>query len=234
MRGPYMEYRDSLAVDLTKWEYQAPDTLKEIAYHRLEEKIVLLEFSPGVVVTEKDLADSIGLGRTPVREAIQQLAMAGLLTVLPRRGIKVSDLDACSVLRLLEVNRGLDALVARSAAMRATAEQRLEFSRLAEDFDDIADRNDIAGQIRVDGEFNNLCMLAMGNEHANKMRRLLQPMLRRFWFAHIKNAGDTRMPSRMHGQAARAVAEGNEDKAVDAFTRIIDYDRSFVQSIIYR
>ena len=160
--------------------------------------------------------------------------MAGLLTVLPRRGIKVSDLDACSVLRLLEVNRGLDALVARSAAMRATAEHRLEFSRLAEEFDDIADRNDIAGQIRVDGEFNNLCMLAMGNEHANKMRRLLQPMLRRFWFAHIKNAGDTRMPSRMHGQAARAVAEGNEDKAVDAFTRIIDYDRSFVQSIIYK
>ena len=153
-----MEYRDSLAVDLTKWEHQAPDTQKEIAYHRLEEKIVLLEFSPGVVVTEKDLADSIGLGRTPVREAIQQLAMAGLLTVLPRRGIKVSDLDACSVLRLLEVNRGLDALVARSAAMRATAEQRLEFSRLAEEFDDIADRNDIAGQIRVDGEFNNLCI----------------------------------------------------------------------------
>ena len=229
-----MEYRDSLAVDRTKWEYQTPDTQKEIAYHRLEEKIVLLEFSPGVVVTEKDLAESIGLGRTPVREAIQQLAMAGLLTVLPRRGIKVSDLDACSVLRLLEVNRGLDALVARTAAMRATAEQRLEFSRLAEEFDDIADRNDIAGQIRVDGEFNNLCMLAMGNEHANKMRRLLQPMLRRFWFAHIKNAGDTRMPSRMHGQAARAVAEGNEDKAVDAFTRIIDYDRSFVQSIIYK
>ena len=64
-----MEYRDSLAVDLTKWEYQAPDTQKEIAYHRLEEKIVLLEFSPGVVVTEKDLAESIGLGRTPVREA---------------------------------------------------------------------------------------------------------------------------------------------------------------------
>ena len=229
-----MEYRDSLAVDRTKWEYQAPDTQKEIAYHRLEEKIVLLEFSPGAVVTEKELAESIGLGRTPVREAIQQLAMAGLLTVLPRRGIKVSDLDACSVLRLLEVNRGLDALVARSSAMRATAEQRLEFSRLAEEFDDIADRNDIAGQIRVDGEFNNLCMLAMGNEHANKMRRLLQPMLRRFWFAHIKKAGDTRMPSRMHGQAARAVAEGNEDKAVDAFTRIIDYDRSFVQSIIYK
>ena len=54
-----MEYRDSLAVDLTKWEYQAPDTQKEIAYHRLEEKIVLLVFSPGVVVTEKYLADSI-------------------------------------------------------------------------------------------------------------------------------------------------------------------------------
>jgi DNA-binding GntR family transcriptional regulator len=176
-----MELRHSLAIDLSKCEYQAPDSQTEIAYHQLEEKIVLLEFSPGLIVTEKDFSESIGFGRTPVREAIQRLAMAGLLNVLPRRGIKVSDLDACSVLRLLEVNRGLDDLVARSSAVRATNEQRLEFSRLAEEFDDIAERNDVVAQVRLDSDFNNLCMLAMGNEHANKMCRLLQPIMRRFW-----------------------------------------------------
>ena len=229
-----MNYRDALAVDLKEIEFQAPDSQKEIAYHRLEEKIVLLEFSPGAVVTEKDFSDSIGLGRTPVREAIQRLAMAGLLIVLPRRGIKISDLDACSVLRLLEVNRGLDALVARSAAVRATAEQRLEFSRLAEEFDDAAVRNDSVTQVRLDSEFNNLCMLAMGNEHANKMCRLLQPILRRYWFAHNQDISDTRSASRLHGQAARAVAAGDEEKAATAFMRIIDFNGSFVRSVVYK
>ena len=229
-----MELRHSLAIDLTKCEYQAPDSQTEIAYHQLEEKIVLLEFSPGLIVTEKDFSESIGFGRTTVREAIQRLAMAGLLNVLPRRGIKVSDLDACSVLRLLEVNRGLDDLVARSSAVRATDEQRLEFSRLAEEFDDIAERNDVVAQVRLDSDFNNLCMLAMGNEHANKMCRLLQPIMRRFWFAHTRMVGDTRLMSRMHGQAARLVAEGDEDKAAKAFTRIVDSNRSFVQSVIYK
>ena len=229
-----MELRHSLAIDLSKCEYQAPDSQTEIAYHQLEEKIVLLEFSPGLIVTETDFSESIGFGRTPVREAIQRLAMAGLLNVLPRRGIKVSDLDACSVLRLLEVNRGLDDLVARSSAVRATNEQRLEFSRLAEEFDDIAERNDVVAQVRLDSDFNNLCMLAMGNEHANKMCRLLQPIMRRFWFAHTRMVGDTRLISRMHGQAARSVAEGDEDKAAKAFTRIVDSNRSFVQSVIYK
>lgn len=229
-----MELRHSLAIDLSKCEYQAPDSQTEIAYHQLEEKIVLLEFSPGLIVTEKDFSESIGFGRTPVREAIQRLAMAGLLNVLPRRGIKVSDLDACSVLRLLEVNRGLDDLVARSSAVRATNEQRLEFSRLAEEFDDIAEKNDVVAQVRLDSDFNNLCMLAMGNEHANKMCRLLQPIMRRFWFAHTRMVGDTRLISRMHGQAARSVAEGDEDKAAKAFTRIVDSNRSFVQSVIYK
>ena len=128
-----MDFYRSIALDLELSKPQATDSLKELAYHRLEDKIVRLEFKPGIFVTERELADSIGIGRTPVREAIQHLATAGLLSVLPRRGIKVSEVDALSVLRLLEVSRSLDIAVARAAASRATFAQKHEFSRLAEE-----------------------------------------------------------------------------------------------------
>ena len=228
-----MDFRELLVADLAELEPQAPDSLKEIAYHRLEEKIVRLEFAPGSVVTEKELADSIGIGRTPVREAIQRLAMAGLLLVLPRRGVRISDVDSGVVLRLVEVSRGLDSAVALGAAERATPQQRLEFTRVAAEFEAAAARRDPIAIIRLDSEFNNLCMSAMNNEHATKLCRLLQPLARRFWYCHRERAGDIWLGPRLHAQAARAVAEGEPDKAAAAFSRINDYLERFVRATIY-
>lgn len=228
-----MDFLELLVADLTELEPQAPDSLKEIAYHRLEEKIVRLEFAPGSVVTEKDLAESIGIGRTPVREAIQRLAMAGLLEVLPRRGIRVSQVDADGVLRLLDVSRGVDNALARGAAVRATPEQRLEFTRVAAEFEAAAARRDPIAIVRLDSEFNNLCTSAMDNEHATKVCRLFTPVTRRFWFHHRARAGDISLGPRLHAQAARALAEGDPDKACAAFARINDFMESFVKETMY-
>ena len=227
-----MDFYKSIALDLEILEPQATDSLKELAYHSLEDKIVRLEFRPGTFVTEKELAESIGIGRTPVREAIQHLATAGLLCVLPRRGIKVSEVDALSVLRLLEVSRSLDIAVARAAAIRASSTQRHEFSRLAEEFDSVSASNDSVAQIRLDSEFNNLCMLAMGNEHARKMCRLIQPLTRRFWFAHHGLSSDIGLAPRLHSEAAKAIAEGDADQASATFTRINNWFETFVYSTI--
>jgi DNA-binding GntR family transcriptional regulator len=228
-----MDFQELLIADLAELEPQAPDSLKEIAYHRLEEKLVFLEVAPGSVVTEKDLAESIGIGRTPVREAIQRLAMAGLLEVLPRRGIRVSELDSGAVLRMLEVGRGLDDAVARGAAVRAIPQQRKELQRVAEEFEAASARGDPIGLLRSDSEFNSLCISAMNNEHATKMVQLLHPLSRRFWFSRHGRGGDTKLGPRLHAQAARAVADGDPDKAAAAFRRINDYLESFIKASMY-
>jgi DNA-binding GntR family transcriptional regulator len=228
-----MDFQELLMADLTDLEQQAPDSLKEIAYHRLEEQLVRLEFAPGSVVTEKALSDAIGIGRTPVREAIQRLAMAGLLVVLPRRGIRVSDVDSGAVLRMLEVGRGLDEAVARGAAVRATPLQRKEFLRVAAEIEAAAARRDPIGCLRSDSEFNNLCIAAMDNEHATKMCQLLHPLSRRFWFSHHGKSGEIKLGPRLHAQAANAVAEGDPDKAAAAFRRINDYLESFIRANMY-
>ena len=69
---------------------QAVLSLAEQAYHSLEEKLVTLELSPGTQVSEGQLIDLTGFGRTPVREAIQRLAQQELFTVLPRKGLVVT------------------------------------------------------------------------------------------------------------------------------------------------
>ena len=88
-----------------------------------------LRLKPGEFVSEYALADSLRIGRTPIREALQQLAREGLVTILPRKGILVSETDPRKQLLVLEVRRELERLLCRLGAQRATEEQRAGSAR---------------------------------------------------------------------------------------------------------
>src|SRR3979409_1663866 len=107
-------------------------TLTDRAYRELEEMIVTLQLSPGTVLSEQALAVRLKIGRTPIREALQRLARDGLVVIMPRRGIMVSEINLRLQLRLLEVRRELERLMASLAAERATADERREFAAIAE------------------------------------------------------------------------------------------------------
>ena len=74
-----------------------------------------LELTPGSAVSEAMLSARLGIGRTPIREALQRLARERLVRILPRRGVIVSEIDVKSQLRLLEVRREIERLMARAA-----------------------------------------------------------------------------------------------------------------------
>src|SRR6201996_9226828 len=103
------------------------ETLTEKAYRALEEEIVTLRIPPGTVVSEAMLSRRLGVGRTPVREALQRLAREWLVVILPRRGIVVSEIDPVRQLRLLEARREIERFLARTAARRASSVQRIRF-----------------------------------------------------------------------------------------------------------
>ena len=98
------------------------------AYRALERMIVTLELAPGSVATEGALIERLGLGRTPVREAIQRLAWEGLLEVRPRAGIAIAPLHAGDWLRVLDARRGVEVVLARSAARFVTREAADRFT----------------------------------------------------------------------------------------------------------
>jgi DNA-binding GntR family transcriptional regulator len=208
------------------------DTLTDKAYRALEEEIVTLRIPPGTVVSEAILSRRLGVGRTPVREALQRLAREWLVVILPRRGIVVAYIDPVRQLRLLEVRLVLERLLARSAAKRATAPQRVALRAIAGGMDAAAERNDDIAFMRLDRAFNLLVLEAAGNEFAASAMSLMNGLSRRFWYMHYKQAADLPLAARLHAAIARSIAEGDEDGAGAASDALVEYIRAFARATI--
>ena len=159
-------------------EWESPETLTNQAYRELEEEIITLRIPPGAVVSEALLSERFGVGRTPVREALQRLAREGLVVIMPRRGVVVSEIDVSAQLRLLEVRRELERLMARGAAQRASKPQRRRFQEIAAGMDQAAKRADALAFMRWDREFNLLLLEAAGNEFGAKTLGMLNGLSR--------------------------------------------------------
>ena len=206
--------------------------LTELAYAHLEEMIVTLKLQPGRVVSEGELSVLTGIGRTPIREALQRLAREKLVSILPRLGIVVTEINVGSQLKLLEVRRELERLIARSAARRATDAEREEFRRLVRDFEKSAKANDDVAFMRTDREFNTLCSAASHNEFAAGAMSLMHSLSRRFWYIHYKQAADMPATAKLHGDIARAIADGDEERAAKASDRLLDAIEKFTRDTV--
>jgi DNA-binding GntR family transcriptional regulator len=211
---------------------EAGETLTEQAYRALEEQIVTLRLAPGAAVSEALLSQRLRIGRTPIREALQRLAREGLVVILPRRGIVVSEIDVTSQLRLLEVRRELERLLARSAARRADPDQRRQFATIAEGMEQAAQRNDDIAFLRLDRAFNTLLLRAARNEFAANAMGLMNGLSRRFWYMHYHEAADLPAAARLHADVAGAIAAGQEGQAAAASDRLMDYIHEFARQAV--
>lgn len=99
------------------------DSLGALAYQRIREKIVRLDLPPAGVVDEGLLADELGIGLTPIRQALRRLALENLVVILPRRGTLVADLNPSDLYKLFEMRLEMEALAVRLASQRATPKQ---------------------------------------------------------------------------------------------------------------
>jgi DNA-binding GntR family transcriptional regulator len=210
----------------------AAQSLTELAYAHLEELIVTLKLKPGAAVSEGELSVLTGIGRTPIREALQRLAREKLVAILPRRGIVVTEINVGSQLKLLEVRRELERLIARSAARRATDAERERFHELARRFEKSAKANDDVTFMRTDREFNTLCSSASHNEFAAGAMSLMHSLSRRFWYIHYKQAADMPATAKLHADIARAIAEGGEERAAKASDRLLDAIEKFTRHTV--
>jgi DNA-binding GntR family transcriptional regulator len=209
-----------------------PETLTEQAYNRLEEMIVTLSLAPGAVLSEQALSTLLGIGRTPIREALQRLAHEGLVRVLPRKAIIVTDTDPNRQLLVLEVRRELERLLARASAERATAAERQRFQAIADGMEAAARTSDDIAFLRLDRELNALLAEAAHNEYASRSMRFLNGHSRRFWYLHYKQAADLPKCARLHADEARAIAKGNATRAMAASDKLIDYVETFTRTTV--
>ena len=207
-------------------------TLTEKAYRQLEEMIVTLRLKPGQVLSEAILTAELGIGRTPVREALQRLAFEGLIVILPRRGVLVSEINLARQLSLLEVRREIERLIARNAAKRTTREERSAFAELAADLGQSAEEDDDVAFMRLDLRFNQMTVAACRNDYAAKTMRIIQGLSRRFWYQHYREVLDLHRCATLHQAVAQAIADGDPAAAASASDGLIDYIDEFTRATV--
>ena len=104
-------------------------------------------------------------------------------------------------------------------------------AELAQLFERSAKRNDEKAFMRVDREFNELCVAAAKNEFAAGAMRLMASLSRRFWYQHYKQAADMPETAKLHADIARAIAKADEEGAAKATDRLMDMIQSFTRAI---
>lgn len=195
--------------------------------------IVLGEIAPGSLVSEKQLMELTGLGRTPVREAVQRLSRERLLEIHPNRGVLVPPTSVEAQLKLLELRRILEPFAVRVAASRATDSQRQAARELAEDV--------VSGDKTVT-DFSNflrkahaLVVAATHNEYIEVAMAPLQGLSRRFWFGHLSDpVEELRRAAQLHHDILAAIAAGNAEAANGASLALSDYLFEFAYATLPR
>lgn len=191
-------------------------------YTQLEEMIVTLQIDPGARISEKWVGETLGFGRTPVREAMLRLAHEGTLSIIPRAGAIVADIDIDGQLKLIQIRREIERLVAGLAASNATDEERETFRELAGKFREAARGNDPEIFIPTDLAFNQLVAEVANNPYAITMMAMIQSQTRRFWYLNFSHFGDLRGISVAHAVIADAIADGDYSRARLASDQLLD------------
>ena len=199
-------------------QVQTEASLAEQAYCRLEEKLVTLQLAPGELIGEKALIESTGIGRTPVREAIQRLSAEGLLQILPRVGLMVTPLRRSDLMQIIETRRVLERLMVVKAAERATPDQRQALRILASHLDAAGDNLELF--FRLDHRLDELLETACKNRYLIKALTAMHSQCRRLWFLYRHKLNLPRS-AQLHGGLARAVAEQDGAGAIRALDEII-------------
>jgi DNA-binding GntR family transcriptional regulator len=205
------------------------ESLTDKAYSLLEEMIVTLQLEPGAVLSELELGERLEIGRTPIREALHRLGREGLVRVLPRKGILVTEINPSNQLLVLEVRRELERLMARAAAVRSTEAERKAFRQIANGMQQAARKNDDIKFMRHDNELNKLIAEASHNEYASRAIQAMHGLSRRFWYVHYNQAGDMPLMAGMHAELAERIAGGDAEGAAKASDVLLDYVENFTR-----
>lgn len=203
------------------------------AYRSLERMIVTLELAPGIIATEGVLIERLGLGRTPVREAIQRLAWEGLVEIRPRAGLAIAPLHAGDWVRVIDARWGVEVVLARSAARYVTREATDRFHDAALGMRQAVIADDVLAFLAADKALDEALALAAENPFAARVAAPLQTHSRRFWFRYRASTGLAEAAGQ-HVALIRSILEGDEEGAAAEADHLMILLRSHAEAAARR
>jgi DNA-binding GntR family transcriptional regulator len=207
-------------------------TLAEKLYSIIEEKIVKLEFKPGTFLTESFLEKDLKCGRTPIREAIQRLSREGLVKVLPRKGLLVTEININDQLNLIQVRREIERLMAKLSAKNSSFSQKKKFKEISLSMRSCK-KTDNTKFIKLDREMNELLSQSCDNEFVRRSIRIVGGLSRRFWFYRNKGIlDDLPTMAKLHSKVCDAISDGNIKLAQQQSDNLMDYIEKFTKDSV--
>jgi len=192
---------------------KAVGLIAERAYVGLRDGIVTLGLAPGAALREDTLMRELGVGRTPLREAVKRLALEGLVEVRPRSGTYVTPVHAGDIVHLAELRGELEAQAARLGARRMDAAQRARATGLDAELEAIAGSADTGAYMRLDERVHRLVWAAAGNPYLLDELERLWALSLRIWYLVLDRVPT--LPAAVGGQRAllAALCAGNGRRA---------------------
>ncbi len=187
--------------------------LRELVYEELKLLIMTGQIEPGTRMMEIELAESMGVSRTPVREAIRQLEKDNLVTIEPRKGAYVSDISAEDFDSMMMVREPLEGLAAYLAAKNMTPEQIEEVKKAADACERAIASVDQEELTKTDTHFHRLITEGSGNTYLIRLCQELQEQVVRFRYIYFRSAKRAEEISAEHRMIVEAIASGDAERA---------------------
>lgn len=201
--------------------------LRDVVFETLRDAIITQVLKPGERLMEIQLADEMGVSRTPVREAIRKLELEGLVVMVPRKGAYVAGVSMKDIHEVYEVRAALEMLAVSLAADRITDEEldALERQVLKESEAEASgdtDEHTLDNIVYIDTTFHDIIYQAAHNQRLVQFLNILQEQLQRFRAASLSRPGRSKTALEEHKQIIEALAERDGDLAAKLAKEHID------------
>ena len=207
--------------------------LRDVVFNTLRQAILRGEFKPGERLMEIQLANKLGVSRTPIREAIRKLELEGLVIMIPRKGAEVADITEKSLRDVLEVRKALEELAVQLACEKITQEELEELEKAGENFKKVLKRSkDITEVAEADVRFHDVIYMATDNQKLILLLNNLREQMYRYRVEYLKE-GETRdLLVKEHEELTRAIKERDVERAKQlSFQHIENQRMAILRSI---
>ena len=187
--------------------------LRDRVFKKLEEDIIDGRYPPGTSLSEKQLLTELGVSRTPLREALAQLELEGLVEFVPHRGVLVLGISHADIDDIYTIKLAMDGLAARLAAQRKTESELAELRETVDLMDFYISKGNLDKTVELDARFHDLICKASKNHPLRTMLANYHNFVRLARQKSMNSPGRLEKMSREHRALYDAIAAGDSDRA---------------------
>lgn len=208
--------------------------LRDVVFKTLRQAILKGELEPGERLMEIQLAERLGVSRTPIREAIRKLELEGLVLMIPRRGAEVAEITEKSMRDVLEVRRALEVLAVSLSCDRISGEQIEALKEVAEEFDRSLTSDDVTRTAEADVHFHDIIYRSTDNQRLIQLLSNLGEQMYRYRVEYLKHREFHPQISREHKELISYLEAGQKGQAEEKIAVHIDKQAQAVLETIRR